>query len=125
MSIMRRRSSILAVGAIAMCLAGAALAHGQGTPAAYHVINMTAKNFEFDPAVITVKKGEKVRLLITATDRDHGIKIDGYDINQVLKKGSTETIEFTADKAGTFVFKCSVYCGHGHGRMKGKLVVEE
>ena len=72
-----------------------------------------------------MKKGDKVRLIITATDRDHGIKIEGYDINQVLKKGDPATIEFTADKAGTFEFKCSVRCGMGHGRMKGKLVVEE
>ena len=28
-----------------------------------------------------------MRLIITATDRDHGIKIEGYDINQELKKG--------------------------------------
>jgi cytochrome c oxidase subunit 2 len=91
----------------------------------YHEFTMTAKNYEFDPSVITVKKGEKVRLFITATDRDHGIKIQGYDIDQVLKKGSTATIEFTASKAGTFEFKCSVYCGMGHHKMKGKLVVEE
>jgi cytochrome c oxidase subunit 2 len=88
-------------------------------------IYLTAKNYEFDPGVITVKKGEKVRLIITATDRDHGIKIEGYDINQVLKKGDPTTIEFTADKAGAFEFKCSVYCGHGHRKMKGKLIVEE
>lgn len=86
---------------------------------------MVAKNFEFDPSVITVKKGEKVRLFITSRDHDHGIKIQGYDIDQMLPKGSTSTIEFTADKAGTFEFKCSVYCGRGHRRMKGKLVVEE
>src|SRR3974390_2069860 len=92
---------------------------------AIHEITMTAKNYVFDPSVITVKKGEKVRLLITATDRDHGIKIEGYDLDQVLKKGDTTTIEFTADKAGTFPFKFSVYWGMGNRKMKGKLIVEE
>ena len=121
----QRRGSIMALGVLVACLAGAALAAGQATSSGYHEFTMTAKNYEFDPSVITVKKGEKVRLFITATDRDHGIKIQGYDIDQVLKKGSTATIEFTADKAGTFEFKCSVYCGMGHRRMKGKLVVEE
>jgi len=106
-------------------LAGTALVAGQATPSDVHEFIMTAKNYEFDPSVITVKKGEKVRLIITATDRDHGIKIEGYDINQELKKGDPTTIEFTADKAGTFEFKCSVYCGLGHRKMKGKLVVEE
>jgi cytochrome c oxidase subunit 2 len=111
--------------ALMMGLAGTALAVGQDTPAGVREFKMTAKNYDFDPNVITVKKGEKVRLLVTSTDRDHGIKIEGYDINQVVKKGQTATIEFTADKAGTFEFKCSVYCGMGHRKMKGKLVVEE
>ena len=120
-----RWSSILVLGAVALCMSASVLAAGQATPAGAHEITMTAKNYEFDPSVITVKKGEKVRLIITATDRDHGIKIDGYDINQVLEKGDPTTIEFTADKAGTFEFKCSVYCGMGHRKMKGRLVVEE
>jgi len=102
-----------------------ALAGGQAASSGYHEFTMTAKKYAFDPSVITVKKGEKVRLLITAIDHDHGFKLDAFDINQVLKKGEIETIEFTADKAGTFEFKCSVYCGLGHGKMKGKLVVEE
>ena len=125
MTMRQRCGSILVLGALMACLAAAALAAEQTPSSAYHEFKMTAKNYEFDPSVITVKKGEKVRLFITATDRDHGIKIQGYDIDQVLKKGATATIEFTADKAGTFEFKCSVYCGMGHRKMKGKLIVEE
>jgi hypothetical protein len=30
-----------------------------------------------------------------------------------------------ADKAGTLPFRCSNFCGLGHGGMKGTLVVEE
>ena len=88
-------------------------------------IKMTAKNYEFEPAVITVKKGQTVRLLITSLDRNHGIEIKGYGINQEIPKGQTATVEFTADKAGSFPFKCSVRCGLGHGRMKGELIVQE
>jgi cytochrome c oxidase subunit 2 len=120
-----RGGSVLVLGALLTCMAGTAQAAGQAASSGFHEFTMTAKNYEFDPGVITVKKGEKVRLFVTATDRDHGIKIQGYDIDQVLKKGATETIEFTADKVGTFEFKCSVYCGMGHRKMKGKLVVEE
>ena len=86
---------------------------------------MAAKDSGFDPDVITVKKGEKVRLIITAADCAHEFRLDAFDIDQVLKKGDPEVIEFTASKAGTFVFKSSAYCGKGHSRMKGKLVVEE
>jgi cytochrome c oxidase subunit II len=88
-------------------------------------IKVTAKKFAFDPNVITVKRGDHVRLLITATDHDHGFKLAAFDIDQLIKKGDTATIEFTAAKAGTFPFQCSHFCGMGHGKMKGKLVVQE
>jgi cytochrome c oxidase subunit II len=88
-------------------------------------IKVTAKKYEFDPNVITVKKGQQVKLIVTALDHDHGFKLDAFNINQKLTKGDPATIEFTADKAGTFPFQCSVVCGLGHRKMKGKLVVEE
>ncbi len=87
-------------------------------------IKMTAKKYQFDPSTITVTQGDHVRLIITALDRDHGFKLDEYHINQKLKKGDPTTIEFVADKPGTFSFKCSEFCGLGHPRMKGKLIVE-
>jgi len=93
------------------------------TPA--HEIQMTAKKYEFSANPIRVKKGEHVRLIITATDRDHGFKLEAFNIEQKLKKGVPTTVEFAADKAGTFSFKCSVHCGFGHGGMKGTLIVEE
>lgn len=88
-------------------------------------IQMTAKKYEFNPSVLTVKRGEHVKLIITALDRDHGFKLEAFGINQKLKKGAPTTIELSPDKAGTFPFQCSDFCGLGHGRMKGKLVVEE
>jgi cytochrome c oxidase subunit II len=102
----------------------AALAPPQGAAQA-HEIQMTAKKYEFSPNPIHVKKGERVRLVITAIDHDHGFKLEAFNIEQKLKKGVPTTVEFTADKAGTFPFKCSVHCGMGHGRMKGTLIVEE
>ncbi len=125
MMLKRRYVPILALGALAACLAGTILAAGQATSSGYHEFTMTVKNFECDPGVITVKKGQKVRLIITSTDRELGIKLDPFDINQDLPMGDPTTIEFTAGKAGAFEFKCSMNCGKGHGKLKGKLVVEE
>lgn len=93
--------------------------------AAVHEIPMTAKKYEYTPSSIHVKKGEHVRLLITAVDHDHGFKLPAFDIQQELTKGDTTTIEFTPDKAGTFRFACSHVCGFGHRGMKAELVVEE
>lgn len=90
-----------------------------------HEVQVTAKKYEFNPAMITVRKGEHVKLVITATDRDHGFKLDAFKINQHLKKGEPTTVEFDPKKAGEFPFQCSVICGMGHHHMKGTLVVEE
>ena len=89
------------------------------------VVEVKARRYEFDPGTIVVKQGEKVRLEVTSEDVDHGISIPGYDIDQELPPKKTETIEFTADKAGTFPFHCSVYCGGGHSKMVVRLVVTE
>lgn len=88
-------------------------------------IQVSARKYEFNPSVITVKKGERVKLVITALDRDHGFKLEAFRIDQKLNKGAATTIEFRAEKVGTFQFKCSTFCGLGHRRMKGRLVVEE
>lgn len=87
-------------------------------------IQMTAKKFEFTPSVITAEKSEHVKLTITALDRDHGFALPAFRIRQRLPKGVPTTIEFDADKAGTFPFHCSVFCGIGHHHMRGTLVVK-
>lgn len=85
---------------------------------------MSAKQYEFDPAVITVKQGTHVRFVITATARDHGFELQAYDINQHLKKAVPTMLELVADKVVAFPFERSEFCALGHGRIKGKLVVE-
>jgi cytochrome c oxidase subunit 2 len=110
-----------------LLLAAAALLLSYARPVPAQNVNeikMTAKKYEFNPSVIKVKQGDQVRLQITALDHDHGFKLEAYDIDKLLPKGQTTTVEFTADKAGTFPFHCSHFCGLGHKGMKGQLVVE-
>ena len=90
-----------------------------------HEIKVTLRKYEFSPGSLRVRKGEQVRLVMTAVDHDHGFKLDDFDINQKVPKGTTVVVKFTADKAGTFQFRCSNVCGLGHRNMKGTLVVEE
>lgn len=85
---------------------------------------ITAKQFSFEPDTIEVNKGDKVRLVITSMDVPHGFSIAEYGINERLDVGKPVTIEFTADKEGSFTAFCSVFCGSGHSNMKGKLVVK-
>jgi len=90
-----------------------------------HEIQVTLRKYEFSPGSLRVKRGERVKLVMTAADHDHGFKLDDFNVDQKVPKGTTVVVEFTADKAGTFQFRCSNVCGIGHRGMKGTLVVEE
>jgi len=86
--------------------------------------SMIAKKWQFDPSVINVKQGDKVRLKIKSIDVAHGFSLLDFNVNENLEPGKEITVEFVADKKGEFTFFCSVFCGVGHIGMKGKLVVE-
>ena len=109
-----------------------------------HVIEVTAKTFEFTPNDIHVRVGERVQIKLRTADRAHGLKLNIYpegaseDGNPGLvfehpqddakvEKHKERVIEFVAARPGTYAFVCSVRCsmGHGHDRMTGKLIVEE
>ena len=88
-------------------------------------IEITAKRFTFEPAEITVKKGEAVDLVFHSEDVTHGIKFKELDLQMEIPKGSESELKFTADKAGDFVGYCSRFCGVGHGSMTLTLHVTE
>lgn len=105
------------------------------------IIAMTAKDFEFDPAVIHMKVGDKVRLEVISSDRTHGLHIsafpDGAKVNTPpglafifgedcwkLKKGESVPVDIEATEPGTYSFTCCKSCGTGHKRMKGQIIVE-
>lgn len=85
---------------------------------------VTAKNWQFDPGTMTVNQGDRVRLKITSIDVAHSFMLKEYNLNAKLEPNETQTIEFIADKAGTFSFRCGVPCGEGHREMTGTLVVK-
>lgn len=88
-------------------------------------IKITARKFEFEPKLITVQKGKPVKLLITATDVEHGFAIEELGINKKLKPRAVTVVEFTPTRVGRFRFECSVMCGSGHDEMTGELVVTD
>jgi len=85
---------------------------------------VVAKRFSFEPAVIAVTQGDRVRLLVTSADGVHGVGIRKFKVNSLVPRGGKAiTIEFTATEAGTFPILCSEACGDGHADMRGSLVV--
>ena len=88
------------------------------------VIEVKAKKYDFDPAIIEVQQGERVVLRVTSTDRLHGIGIKKFGVDREVPKGKTVDVEFVASEAGTFPVICTEDCGKGHDDMTGTLVVK-
>ena len=104
----------------------AALASGAFTTGAEAAtFQITASKYEFTPKEIEVEQGETVVLELRSADVEHGLEIKELKVSVVIPKtGETVRTEFIAEKSGTFSFKCSEYCGNGHSRMKGRLIVK-
>ncbi len=105
---------------IAMVLSWAPIA---GAAQPERVIAITAKRFEFAPATIELKVGEPVILEIQSLDRKHGFAAPDLHIDAVIEPGKPTRVRIVPDKAGTFAFHCSVFCGSGHEDMGGQIVV--
>ena len=90
------------------------------------IIRIEAERFEYKPSHIRVVQGERVRLIFTSRDTTHGVSIAKYHVRKdIPPRGKGETIvEFVADKAGSFTYRCSHLCGAGHAMMRGILLVE-
>lgn len=95
----------------------------QPTPAPIQEFRITAYQFGFSPEAITVTAGLPVRLIVTSRDVDHGLAIPGLEINMQITAERTTTIEFTPTVPGEYSFECAVFCGTGHERMRGVIVV--
>jgi plastocyanin len=85
---------------------------------------VNGSNFQFSPTAITVKKGEKTRILFKNTGGMHDFVVDELNIRTAVIGSNTEDfVEFTPDKTGSFEFYCSVGNHRAMG-MKGTITVQ-
>lgn len=86
--------------------------------------DVTASRFKYEPDTLEVREGDRVVIVVRSTDVEHGFAIKKLKVKaDVPKGGGPARVEFVAPPAGTYEISCSEYCGKGHSRMKGKLVV--
>ena len=88
------------------------------------VIEISSKQWEFEPSEIHVEQGQTVTLKITSTDISHGFALEEYNIYAFVTPGETVEITFTAHNVGIFEFFCNVFCGEGHSKHRGNLIVK-
>lgn len=89
---------------------------------------MTVVRSHFYPERVEIKQGDHVTWHLTSLERTpdatHGFAISGYNINLSLEPGETQTIEFVADRSGTFTYYCTEFCSALHLEMLGYMLVE-
>ncbi len=107
------KSALLALALVAALLAP----HAVSAQSAPRRIEIHAKRFAFQPAEITVKKGETVTLALTSEDVTHSLVIEGLHVNATITKGHTTEVTITPNTVGDFNGRCGRFCGSGHGHM--------
>lgn len=94
------------------------------TVGAVRTITITGRDYSFSPSTITVKRGDKVQLILTSAQGAHDIKIDALGVaSKTVNTGESTSVEFTPTKAGTYEYYCSIGNHRAMG-MKGTLTVE-
>jgi plastocyanin len=108
-----------------------------------HTISLEAKKYGYSPSRIIVNQGDTIHFKPNSLDATHGFLLDGYPLEFIMRKGATflkytwedddgnlqsdwdrvSEVEFTADKAGKFTFRCTQTCGNLHPFMTGELIV--
>jgi len=82
-----------------------------------------AQTWVFLPKEITVPVGTKVTFLVTSKDVQHGLHLEGTNINFMVLPGQISKLSATFDTPGTYNFYCHEYCGVGHQTMYGQVIV--
>lgn len=87
-------------------------------------VTVEGSPFKFGPNEIKAKKGDTVKITFKNTGGFHDFTLPDFTVaTKQLSEGQEETVEFVADKAGTFEYYCSVGNHRAMG-MTGKLIVE-
>ncbi|WP_051251722.1 cupredoxin domain-containing protein [Psychrilyobacter atlanticus] len=87
------------------------------------IIEVESFRYSYSPSIIVVNNGEKIRIKFSTGDTEHGFKISEINFDLKAKKGKPAEGDFIAPKSGIYEITCSVFCGSGHKKMTGRLVV--
>jgi cytochrome c oxidase subunit 2 len=74
---------------------------------------------------IRLRKGRPVTFVLTGTDFVHGFAVPDFGVRADVVPGKVTRVTITPERTGRFHFLCDNFCGEGHDRMSGFLVVTE
>jgi hypothetical protein len=139
MTLTRRTVSLILIGTGACLLAGPAavrlfghssaatkrgdLAGVQEQAPNRREFTIRASDYRFSPDRIEVTQDDLVKLTVQSVDVAYSFTIDEYRLARRVPAGGSTTIEFRADRAGTFPFYSNMTNDGRHASMRGQLVV--
>lgn len=97
-----------------------------GEVKAHNILSFFKQTQELKKPIIRVSLNDDVVLKLRSADVTHGFALKSYGVFIAggIDPGRTVYAKFKADKAGSFLFACTVFCGDIHHSMEGTLIVE-
>lgn len=93
---------------------------GNGNIFGVYAISASASGYS--PNSITVKKGDVVKIELTAVDAKYDFSLQGYGNYIVAERGEMKKVSFMPDTVGTFLFTCRDFCPAGK-KIQGTLII--
>ena len=87
-------------------------------------IKLYVQEWKWTPNEIRVPVGTRIKIEALSYDSSRRFDLKAYKLKVALPQDKLVTFEFTADKVGTFRWKCGRPCGNGCAKLTGKLIVE-
>jgi len=84
---------------------------------------ITAKDYRFSPSRLEVTQDDLVKLTVQSADVAYSLTIDAYRVSRRVPAGGSTTLEFRADRTGTFAFYSNLTSDARHAQMRGELIV--
>lgn len=104
--------------------AAAGTAHGTAMEEPIEVY-LLVQQWLFEPEVLRLAAGVPYRLRMLATDVSHGASLQLGAASRIvrLRPGRPSELLVRFERPGEYLLYCTVYCGPGHDRMFGRIIV--
>jgi cytochrome c oxidase subunit II len=74
--------------------------------------------------ILKLRQGETYRLHLSSLDLQHGFSLQPLNMNFQVMPGYDHVLTLTPSSKGEFTIVCNEFCGIGHDKMIGKIIVE-
>jgi hypothetical protein len=104
--------------------------HGAGhdmpaVPARPPEIHLLVQRWSFEPEILRLRVDVPYRLRMMAVDVAHGASLQLGRGSRIirLRQGVLVEQDITFQRPGEYLLYCTLYCGIGHDRMAGRIIV--